>query len=119
MSLRLCHFFHMKEHRYVILTRHADALFKNFTTGGIIPSLYGVDAESAFIGIGLHTRQGFGDGAFGGLIFFGNGDAVAIIPHKYRQRHLQYTGGIDGFPKGSFTRGSIPNGSEANLVAFV
>src|SRR5205807_3553673 len=63
------------------------------------------------------TTQHVGDRCLRGLRSDRDGDAVAVVPYRHRERHLQHTTSVDRLPKESLTGRGVADGAEGDLVA--
>src|SRR5690606_13591303 len=80
VALWLGHFFHMYQAWDMGFTCQLHGFVVGFDKGRIIPALYGEDLQSIFLVGALKTRQRFGDGLFGSMVFVGYRNAIAIVP---------------------------------------
>src|SRR4030095_4963930 len=119
MTLWLRHLVYMKKNRRVCFSRDANALFKTFTHGCVIPAFYCINLNAIGSLLFLHASEGVRNGRFNGLIFLWYRYSVSIIPNKNGHRYLQYSRGIYCLPKMTFRCRSVSQRNKANLVTIV
>ena len=119
MSLWLRDIIYMKKCGRVCLPDLINGHLKSFTHTRVIPGSQVINIYSVFISVLAESLKGFGNRSFDSLVFFRNGNTIAIIPNKKSNRYLLNRCSVYGFPKMTFTGRRITNGTKTNLIAFV
>src|SRR5205809_6340090 len=103
MPLWLRYVIYMKKCRRMCLPDLIDGHLKSFTHTRVIPGSQVINIYPVFTSVIAESLKGFRNGPFGCLVFFRNGNTIAIIPNKKSNRYLLNRGSIYGFPKMTFT----------------
>src|SRR5690242_6034742 len=110
---------YMKDCRDMSFPHLLDTRFKCFAQAGIIPSLHFIDIYTIGPVRFSETFEGGGNRIFYCLIFLWNGNAVAIIPYKYGERHLEHGGSVHRFPEMPFGSAGVTDGSKAYFIPVI
>ena len=118
MTLRLCHFLNVNQHRHMVLPTNFFSLLISITKSRIIPTSDFYNFISFSIFISLESFQYFRNRLFCCLIFCRNRNPIPIVPNGQKHRNLKYTSGIYSFKKHPFRRRSIPYSSKSNFITI-
>ena len=116
MALWLRNLLDMDQYRYMVFPAALRRLFIGLDQCRIVPSFDAVYHNAIGSLLHLHSAQRGGNGRFGGLVLFGNADAVPIVPNTHEHGHLKHSCRIHGFPKRTFRRARISNRTNRNFV---